>query len=313
MERLAVLDIGSNSVRMMIAEAGEDGTVQVLSKDRRITRLAEGMVGTDRIGREAMARTLQGIGELLDAAQAANCTRILPFATAAVRNAKNREEFIQEFHRTTHLLCRVLTGEEEAKASFLGAAQGETAALIDIGGGSTEVMLGQDGESQAARSFPMGAVVAMERYPLGDPVDGLSLLAMEQWIQNVLRQNDAESVQEKAREMDMRRWICVGGTGTSLASMDLELQTYSDTAIHNHSLAYQKIVDWRDRLGAMKLEERRRVIGLDPARADIIVGGLTILIGLMDYFKIPGIRISSGDNLEGYLRMRLFMEPRKEN
>jgi len=141
-ERLAVLDIGSNSVRMMIAEAGENGDLTVLEKDRRVTRLAEGMVGTDRISREAMERTLNGVEELLTRAKEASCTRILPFATAAVRNAQNREEFIQEMHRKTQMLCRVLTGEEEAQASFLGAAPGQTAALIDIGGGSTEVMLG---------------------------------------------------------------------------------------------------------------------------------------------------------------------------
>jgi len=305
-ERLAVIDIGSNSVRLMVAQATAAGALEVLCKDRRVTRLAQGMVETGRIAAEAMDRTVNGIAELLSIAEGMDVDRVLAFATAAVRNAANREEFIQTLHQRTRLLARVLSGEEEAQASYLGAAQGLTAAMIDIGGASTEVLIGEEGAFRAARSFGMGAVAALERYPLGNPCDELSLLAMEQWVQTVLREGKACEIRECLGGTQDLTWICVGGTASSIASMDLRLEAYQDQAIHGHRISLERIEAMRSCLARMTLEERRGVTGLDPMRADIIVGGMTILLGLMHFFGITGVTVSSGDNLEGYVRMKLF-------
>lgn len=309
-ERVAVLDIGSNSVRLMVADLLEEGGFCTLGKTLRTTRLAEGMVESGRIGRAAMDRTLAGIQELLLYAREQGADRSMCFATAAVRSAANRDDFICRLHHETRILVRVLTGEEEAQASFLGAGAQGRHGLIDLGGASTELVTGENDRIDSAVSLPMGAVAALERYPLGNPPDSLCLQAMGEWVRCVLK--DADPLRGLCREKGVLQWICVGGTVTTLAAMDLHLDEYDDARVDGHPLARQTLMKQRDMLVAMTLEERRHVPGLDPKRADIILGGITILLGVMEYFNMLGLRVSTGDNLEGFLRMKLLHEQGKE-
>jgi len=304
-ERVAVLDIGSNSVRLMVADLPEEGGLRTVEKTLRTTRLAEGMVETGCIRRAAMDRTIAAIKELLRYAKEQGTARTMCFATAAVRSATNRDDFILRLHQETQILVRVLTGEEEAKASFLGAwAQGRHG-LIDVGGASTELVTGESDNIDCAISLPMGAVAALERYPLGDPPDALCMQAMGEWVKNVLK--EADPFRCVCREKGVMQWLCVGGTITTLAAMDLRLDVYEDARVDGHPLPRQTILKQRDMLAGMALVERRKVPGLDPRRADIILGGVTILLGIMEYFGMPGLRVSSGDNLEGFLRMKLLL------
>ncbi|MDI6907275.1 MAG: hypothetical protein QMC81_07310 [Thermoanaerobacterales bacterium] len=268
--RVGVVDIGTNSVRLLVAEVtGRE--IKELERDLRTTRLGEGPDGLLRP--EAMARTVRAVGELAARMRAAGAARAVLAGTAAVREAANREEFAGLVRKETGLALRVLTGEEEALLGYRGAVWGLSGRIsgpvvtMDIGGGSTEFAW-EDGEGRLRYlSLPVGAVRMTERSSTMNDVRELLKPAVD-----ALR----ESGQGAPRKL-----VGMGGTVTTLAAMAQGLRRYDPGRVHGYPLHVSEVERLLAALQATLLEERRRMPGLQPERADIIPAGAMIALAAM--------------------------------
>lgn len=306
-DRLAAIDIGTNSVRLLVAQVDASGELIPLYKHVTTTRIGEGVSATGQLQEQAMDRTIDAVEAFKEKAGEMGARRVLCFATAAVRESSNKDEFIRHTHRRTQLLVDVLPGEMEAQVSFAGVPGRGPRLTVDIGGGSTDIALGFDDTPLSTVSLRLGAVRASELYPLGDIADPLTLTAMEQWAGNVMRQEMAP-LAEMAQKVRGLTCYGVGGTCTSLAAMDQRLEVYDPQKVHGYVLTRQRVKQMVETLCGMTLEERKRVPGLSPKRADIIIGGSVILKAFMERLPTEGITVSERDNLEGYMLYRISKE-----
>lgn len=302
--RVAAVDIGSNSVRLMIADLGEDGSIGQVKKELVTTRIYEGLARTGKLSDTAIDRTLAAINILKDKARQAGAATLYCFATAAVREAKNRDEFLARALKETSMTIDILDEDVEARVGFAGTQERGPRGALDIGGGSTEIAVGVDHDVRCAASLKLGAVRALEKYPLGDIADPLTLEAMRQWVTAVLAGEAAEA-RGAARALPGIRWTGIGGTLTTLAAMDLRLSRYDSVRVQGHPLNRPSVEKVLGRLTQTALEKRRQIPGLQPERADIIIGGVVILLEFMLFMGIEEIYVSDRDNLEGYLVYKL--------
>lgn len=302
--RVAAIDIGSNSVRLMLADVGPDGVIGPAKKELVHTRIYEGLARTGKLSDVAVDRTLAAINILKDKARQAGVTSLYCFATAAVREAKNRDEFLARALKETSMSIDVLSEEAEARVGFIGTHELGARGALDIGGGSTEIALGVDHDVKCSISMRLGAVRALEKYPLGDVADILALEAMRQWAASVFKR-EAADVRECARAMPGVRWSGIGGTITTLGAMDLRLTRYDSDRVQGHALTRVTVEKLLGKLAQMPLEKRRQYPGLQPERADIIIGGVSVLLEFMLFMSVDTIYVSDRDNLEGYLAYKL--------
>ena len=287
--RVAVIDVGSNSVRLMVADVGE--RIQVLIRRTMTTRLMSGVVD-GRFTPEAIDRTANAISHLVQEARKAGALHVRAFGTSAMRDAQNRQALSDAANMLCGVSISLLSGEEEAQLAYLGAAPSGACGVIDIGGGSTELLIGRDGVVQQAVSVPIGAV-RLFNYMAGTFEPG-RMVEFAGWA---LR----EAVTPFSASGALR-WVGVGGTITSLAAMAKRVNKYHPDAIENHPLSFSAVHDWLIRLCAMPIEQRRTLIGLSPSRADIIHCGTAILVSAMKLVNIECVYASDHDNLEGYIR-----------
>jgi exopolyphosphatase/guanosine-5'-triphosphate,3'-diphosphate pyrophosphatase len=288
----------------MIADLDANGAIGASKKELVMTRIYEGSARTGKLSDVAMERTLDAVNILKDKAREAHASSLFCFATAAVREAVNREEFLARALKETSMSIDVLDEEAEARVGFIGTQEFGPRGAIDIGGGSTEIAVGLDQTVHCSISMKLGAVRATEKYPLGDPPDALALEAMRQWIASALNR-DAGEAREAARSLTGVRWTGIGGTITSLAAMDLRLGRYDSNRVQGHELTRVAVDKALARLAQTPLEKRRQMTGLQPERADIIIGGVAILMEFMIYMGVERIFVSDRDNLEGYLAYKL--------
>lgn len=287
----AVLDLGSNSVRLLVPD--QSGGQGILIK--RNMRLAQGVDATGYLSEQAMQRTLQAVEEMIASHPGLDSTQVAAFATSAVRDAANREEFVARAARHG-LAVRVLTGEEEAYMAFYGAAGGRDACLFDIGGGSTEVVAGKDGIVRFTRSLQMGAVRLTERCPHHAPLkEGEDVLLQRTAAQVFEGLEDALCLAAGAPP----RFIAVGGTVQALAA--IELGQKDPTLMHQHRLDKAGIRSIFKSLAAMTVQERLdNMPTLSPGRADVIIPGTVVLLALMRELGTGVVEVSMRDTLHGY-------------
>lgn len=287
-----VIDIGTNSVRMMKA-AVADGWVKRLWKTLRTVRTGEGVNASGRLSEAAIERTIGALKEYREIMEqegfpAGEC---FCFATSAVRDSANRDEFVKRVAQACGIRVTILSGAEEARYGFAGAVGNGDGGIVDIGGGSTEIIFGRGGEIAYARSFDVGCVRGMEMFAEAD------IAKVTDWACALF----AEAPFSQAEDLV---FYAVGGTATALAAIDQHLAVYSEEKVQGYILTHgtiQKMMDW---MGKMTLEERRHVIGMEPRRADVILYGLAILSA---FFKVSGqkrVIVSEADNMEGYLLCR---------
>jgi exopolyphosphatase/guanosine-5'-triphosphate,3'-diphosphate pyrophosphatase len=281
--RYAAVDIGTNSCRLLIAEKAQPW--QTLYRGLVTTRIGEGVDSQGKISPAAVERTIKGLQELQELITRFQVEKMRVVGTSALREAANREEFVKRVGRELNWQVDIISGEEEAQLSYLGVRSGllldKPPLVVDIGGGSTEFMI--ENSFPWYISLPIGAVRAAE----ADWSDAqiLSLLA---------------PLDQKSITPDFPL-VVVGGTATTLAAMQLKLSVYDSRLIHGQSLTIDQIQYWRDHLAAMSLEERQKVIGLQPQRADIIVPGIRILALIMDQLGYEEMLISESDILDGVI------------
>lgn len=293
--RLACIGIGSNAIRMLVAQ-WEAGQLCVLRRERRGTRLFAGLVN-GALTRESMRSSVDAIAELAELARTCGAQEIFVFATSAARDASNGAEFTAEAERRSGTRIEIITGEEEAMLSYIGASEGGCSGVIDIGGGSTEFTLGEDDRILGVASLQMGAVRMNAQTPI------LKLEDYEATVErcmNIIRR-DAPALLACPKE---RTWTGVGGTMTTLGAMQRGVALFDPQHCEGMTMQRSEIAAWGRKLARMTIAERKLIVGLMPQRADIIPSGVAILEAAMRCFGVPQLRLSAHGNMDGYLKKK---------
>ncbi len=273
--RVAALDLGTNTTRLLVADV-DDGRVEELHRETRITRLGEGVDARGRLLPVPIARVRNALSDYRRIAESLGAERALLVATSAVRDAENGEAFLGEIEWSYGFATELLSGEEEAQLTRRGVGELEPGTLlVDIGGGSTELVL-----DDFHTSLPMGSVRFTERH-------GEDVAASE------------EAVRALLPALEPRAAVGVAATITTLAALDLGLQEYDRERVHGHVLTRAGARAKLERLAALPLEERRHVPALEPERAPVIVAGAAILVAILDAYALDEIRVSERDLLDG--------------
>lgn len=291
----AIIDIGTNSVRLLMAEKDEKGEWKTLRKELRSTRLGEGMTDKATIGQGAKERTLSAVEEFTAMAKLEGAEDIFAYGTSIMRDASNGEEFADEVTAASGVPVRILSGKEEAYYSYIGAAgtSGVITSVVDIGGGSTEICVGFGTDVGARHSFRLGCVRCSKQF---DTTTARGRAELKKHCFTLFRETD---LMESMR--NVKRWIGVGGTVTSLASMLQELKVYNSLKVQDYVIHPEDVSKILEKLSKMSYDDKCHMKGLLPSRADIIVAGVVILDSLMEYFALSEITVSDRDLSEGLL------------
>lgn len=290
--RRAIIDIGTNSVRLLVAERPDGGEWKTVTKKVNSTRLGEGMANNKALSLAAKERTLAAVKTFADEARSAGISDLTAYGTAIFRDSPEGPEFAKAISENIKAPMHILTGKEEAFYSYIGAAgtSGALTAVVDIGGGSTEICMGFGTDIGFRISFPLGCVRCTGQF---DVVGARGIGELKKHCFELFPQADEVA--------SVKRWIFVGGTATSIAAMLQKLDVYDASWVQGFVLKPEEVSDLLKQLFRMSYEERCHIPGLRPERADIIVAGVAILDALMEYFAIPEATVSDRDLQEGLL------------
>jgi exopolyphosphatase / guanosine-5'-triphosphate,3'-diphosphate pyrophosphatase len=294
-QRVAVIDIGSNSTRLLVADV-EEGCVTPIERRSTVTRLGRGVDLSGRLAAEAIEAACAAVDPYVATLQEMGAERIDAIATSAVRDAANGSAFIAELRERFALSARVLDGEEEARLTYLGATSEhlpeEPTVVIDIGGGSTELIVGEGRAIEWHVSLQAGVVRHTERHLISDPPIPVELEALAADLRGLIDTATAEAPAATAG-------IAVAGTPTSLAAIELELDPYDPKRVHDHVLELPSIQRMLSRLASAPLTQRSEITGLHADRAPTIVAGVVTLVEVMRAFDLEQITVSEHDILYG--------------
>ncbi len=292
--KVAVIGIGSNSVRMLVAEVTGNRGVRI-RRDRAGTRLFAGLDAQRNLSREAMDKTVEAVRRMAEDARREGAAEVRLFATSATRDAANAGALAALLRAEAQVELEICSGETEAELSFLGATDGGRTGVIDIGGGSTELIVGQGLEVACALSCQMGAVRLFRMQPIGCAADVAQVRAT---AERILR----EGLAAHPAFVRPDGWIGTGGTFTTLAAMVRGVHWTERTYMHGTRLSREDVTGQALLLADMPMEQRLNLPGLQPNRADIVVHGICILMACMEHLDIPEITVSEYGNLDGYLK-----------
>ncbi len=295
--KTAVVDIGTNSTRLLVADV-VDGRVHELERRSTVTRLGRGVDTSEQLASEAIEDVCAAVGAYIDIYERLGAERVSAIATSAVRDASNSEMFLAELRERFALDARILDGAEEARLTYVGAGAErlprEKTLVVDIGGGSTELVIGDGPEVGFYASLQAGTVRHTERHIHHDPPapDELEVLADD--VRGLIDESLEGADLARANE-----GIGVAGTPTSLAAIDQRLEPYDPDQVHGYRLSLESIQRMCSQLASLPLAERLEVPGLHPGRAPTIVAGVVILIQVMRAFGLTEIEVSEHDILWG--------------
>jgi exopolyphosphatase/guanosine-5'-triphosphate,3'-diphosphate pyrophosphatase len=298
--RVAVVDIGSNSTRLLIADVERSRITDELERRSSVTRLGTGVDADGRLREDAIERVFSTLDDFAAVIEQRGADVKLAVLTSAVRDSVNGEEFANEVKQRYGLAPHVLTGDEEAQLTFLGATSEreaddrEATLVIDIGGGSTELVIGAGHEVSFNVSTQAGVVRQTERHIHHDPPQPDEVRELADDVRSVL--DDALPADQRSA---VQHGIAVAGTATSLAAIDQELDPYDPDRVHGYALTREACERILERLAALPLQERREVAGLHPDRAPTIVAGAVILREVLSYFALERVEVSEHDILRG--------------
>jgi exopolyphosphatase / guanosine-5'-triphosphate,3'-diphosphate pyrophosphatase len=295
--RVGVVDMGTNSTRLLVADV-VDGRVRELERRSTVTRLGRGVDTSGQLATEAIEDVCAVVGGYIEMYERLNAERVSAIATSAVRDAENSAVFLAELRERFALDATILDGAEESRLTYLGACAERPSAdrtlVVDIGGGSTELVLGDGPRVGFYASLQVGTVRHTERYVTHDPPEAheLELLAADVSA-------EISAALDGAAPTDASVGIGVAGTPTSLAAIDQELEPYDPELVHGYRLPLRSIQRMCSQLAAVPLAERVRVPGLHEGRAPTIVAGVVILIQVMRAFGLNQLEVSEHDILWG--------------
>ena len=297
--KFGAIDIGTNSMRLLIANY-EDGRLLNREKFVNTTRIGQGVDSEGYITKDAIERNLNALKEFSDIAVEKGCKSIFCIGTSALRDSKNGLEFVNLAKEKTGIDVEIISGEEESNLGFIGVLEGlennEDILVIDIGGGSTEFILGDVDEIKFSKSENVGALRMTEKFLKEDPICEDEFEDMYKFISETINKT-----LEKLNGKDIKSIVGIGGTITSVSAINQKLEVYSMDKIHSSEI-YQKELDIiLQNLKKMTLNDKKNIKGLQAKRSDIITAGVTILNIIMKKLEKQNIIVSEYDNLEGLL------------
>lgn len=297
--RVAVVDIGTNSTRLLIADVA-DGKLTELDRRSTVTRLGQGVDATGRLAPEAEQRVFDALAVYVEAISAHDCAIRTAVMTSAVRDAANGAAFAATVTERYGLTARTLTGNQEARLTFLGATASRPKedatriVVVDIGGGSTELVLGSGGTVDFHVSTQNGVVRHTERHLHSDPATAAECAALAADVRPSIQAAVPPEIRRSAQEM-----VAVAGTATSGAAIDLRLQPYDSARVEGYVLTRAAVDTIIARLSPLTIDQRRRIPGLHPDRAPTVLAGMLILAEVYDAFGLDGATVSDRDILWG--------------
>jgi exopolyphosphatase/guanosine-5'-triphosphate,3'-diphosphate pyrophosphatase len=301
--RRAVIDVGTNSVKLLVAEV--DGReVRPLIEESKQTRLGSGFYETHRLQPEAIAKTATAVAKFARNAREHDAASIRVVATSAARDATNPNELLAAIEKASALKVEIISGEQEAEWVFQGVTTDPQLAekpllLLDVGGGSTEFILGQGQHKHYRESFPLGTVRLMEKIPPSDPPKMEELAAGRAWVRNFLANNvrpKLEPAMQKEAQFSSEKefqLVGTGGTTSILARMEAGLAEYDRERIEATRLSRERTRWHLLRLWSLPLAERQQIIGLPKKRADVILTGVLIYLEVMEQLGFSELRVST--------------------
>ncbi len=290
--RLAGLDLGTNTFLLLIAEVSAGSLTAVFEKET-VVRLGKGVDANGNLNDEAMQRGLACLREYATLAREHGCEKIIAVGTSALRDAKNREAFLTLIKQETGIAINVISGETEARLTYRGALSNkrdlrEPLAIIDIGGGSTEVVLGTHEKIMSARSADIGSVRLTERLLKHDPVQAEEVQTLREHAEHLMRATWPLSELQNVASM-----LGTAGTITTLAAMAQGLTQYEPERIDNFVLTFSSLNEIVSTLVRLPIAERKKLAGLNPARADVILAGALLLETFMQIYGFEEIVVSN--------------------
>lgn len=285
---MASVDVGSNTILLLIAEV-EGGMLKPLLEKETIVRLREGVQKSGVLSKGAMERGVQTLTQYLKECQTMGVQRIFAAGTSALREAKNSDRFLKMVKKRLNLSIEVISGEQEAQCSFLAIAKDskeskKSILVIDVGGGSTEFIWGKGDQIDRWVSLPVGSARFTEEFLLSDPVE------KDEWEE--MRREILRQFEKIPNPREPSIMVAVGGTATTLASVEQGLKEFMPEKIHHFMLKKEALGNQLLLFRSKTLDERKKIPGLPPARADVILAGGTILYLAMEKMKSPSVGIS---------------------
>jgi exopolyphosphatase/guanosine-5'-triphosphate,3'-diphosphate pyrophosphatase len=296
--RRAVIDVGTNSIKLLVADvAGRE--VHPVHEESRQTRLGRGFYETRRLQPEPIARTAEAVWEFAQTAREKNSASIRVFATSAARDAMNPADLTDTILRASGLKTEIISGAREAGWVFQGVTTDPELArhpllLLDVGGGSTEFIVGGGGKKHFARSFPLGTVRLMEKFPHSDPPTRGEFNACRDWLKHFLRAEVRPQLAPALKNESGEIWLVgTGGTTSILARIENKLDRFDREKIERTILDFDRVVAHRKNLWRRPLAERKEITGLPKLRADVILTGVLIYEMVMEEFGFKQLRVST--------------------
>lgn len=302
--RRAVIDVGTNSIKLLVADV-EGRVVRPVWEESKQTRLGRGFYETHRLQPEAIAATAQAVAQFSETAREYQARSIRIIATSAARDAVNSADLTSALESASGFKAEIISGEEEADLVFQGVTTDpayayEPLLLLDVGGGSTEFILGQGEHKWFRQSFPLGTVRLLEKNPPSDPPKAEELQDCRKWVLNFLEREVAPALNLKHAtglhdfgQGNRLSLVGTGGTTSILGRMEARLEDYHRAKIEATRLSLDRMHWHTEHLWSLPLEKRKQVIGLPPNRADVILMGVVIYEGIMEKFGFAELRIST--------------------
>ena len=298
--RRAVIDVGTKSVELLVADvAGRE--VLPVHEESKQTRLGKNFYDTHRLQPEAIAKTAEAVWEFAEIARDREAASTRVIATSAARDAVNQDDLLSTIKRASGLEVEIISGEQEAEWAFKGVTTGSDLArtpllLLDVGGGSTEFIVGHGEQKHFAESFQVGTVRLMEKIPHSDPPTSGELAKCRDWLKEVLRRDvrpKLDSVLQQEKVAGAVQLAGTGGTATLLARMELKLDRYDREKIEAVNLSLKQVQAHCRNLWKLPLAKRKEIEGLPKNRADVILTGMLIYETIMEEFSFPTLRVST--------------------
>ena len=287
-EKIGVIDVGSNSVRSILFSDGK-----ILYKELITSRLGEGLAKTGMISEQGLKRTVDAIKTLAYRLISRGAERLMPFATEAVRSAKNGNLLVEQVKEQLGVTVEVVSGDEEGELGLLGALEGKDGGVIDIGGASAEIVVAKDKKIVYSHSLPLGAVRLYDF--CGEDEEKLKKVV-------------DEKIKEDGKIPTGVNFFAVGGTATTVGAVDSALVEYDENVVHGRVITYSKILEIYQKIKNATYEDRINSLHIKVKRAEIIVGGVYLLKRIMEEFEIDKITVSEGDHLLGYVKKKILGE-----
>ena len=299
--KIGTIDIGTNSMRLLIADY-KNNKIENRKKYINITRIGQGVDDKGYITEEALERNLNALKEFADKCIEEKCEKVYCMGTSALRDSKNGQDFVNRAKELTNIDVKIICGEEESNLGFMGVLEGAGGdksnyiLVLDIGGGTTEFIVGNEDGIKFCKSENVGALRMTEKFITTDPISDEEFNKMSDFIEKTI-----SSTLDKIKGMHVSKLVGIGGAITSLSAMNQQLEVYSMEKVHNSVVTKKDLEKILQNLKKMTLSDKKTIKGLQPKRADIITAGVKILHIVMEKLEIEKIMISEYDNLEGLI------------